>query len=925
MRLNHFGTPSPDSEQATIRAGRRSGWGMPPAAAGRILVVLGALALIKLVLLIGLRKHLEEIHWRTNAESVSGLGRFAFYALAGVLVYTLIQFGRQCQPAGIRAVRVANAVVLGFGGLLIFLAFHEGDKNYLYPVMTEVLKWKDLGPYLSMNLFFRPPYLAAWVFAYGVGYYLLVRSRRERQAFILTAIFAGLYWIICWQDFLSRKGDLWVILLFGLLSVFLLRNSKRAFHPLWLLVPVGWTLLVWGLFWPVLPEVGQLPPYFILLSGSLIILFIAATLLAKREGFLRPWAFVVPFFFIAVLLLSNTNYPWAENFNNLIGFSAKFPHYFLGELLVSGILTVVAMLYYRLRPGGSWWWLDVVGLSVIALAVVDLRLTQIMGVRLGWDVLAFGSDPKMMLRMVKPHLPILFGALALAGGGYFIVVRFASRWLSRGESGIEGNSRHLRGWSLIGGFTMFALLGPAITKPDNAEGQSIFRLVQSSPLWKQTLVPAQKPEDFFRTATELGMLDLATQANARTGRQARDLNVVLIFQESTYNQHLSLFSSTNLTQPRLSQYRDRMEIFPNFFSSFAASIHARFATFTGLYPISDFSQFTLKRVPVKSIFEVLGEQGYECSMFYSSYLDYTGFRDFLQNRHLAKMYDADTMPGEQGAERIAWGIKEESTAQAIRRQLQNYASSGQRFFLTYVPAAPHYPYDKIPKEFHQFKLGQLGDYSSAYLNELLYMDSIIASIVDDLKATGLLDKTLVVITSDHGEMLGENGGPTGHGWRVTPQLANVPLIIMDPEQKEHKINPTIGSQVDLLPTLLDALNLPVPLGELYQGRSLYAASPVENRRIYLNSYDEFAVIAGHEIQTGSRRDETGSQSSPPGLVHHLSNQGSVTVFTETNRVAPDRISIRRFDDFQASLLQNYALYRDSHPTVQSTNRLHTHR
>ena len=236
MGLNDFSATSPDSKHASVRAGWRSWLVVPPTVASRIVVIFGALALIKLILLIGLRKHLQEIHWRTSGDSVSWVGSFAFYALAGVLVYTLIQFGRQCQPAGVRAVRVANALVLGIGGLLIFLAFHEGDKNYLYPVMTEILKWKELVPYLSLNLFFRPPYLAVWIFAYVVGYYLLVRSRREHQALVLTATFAGLYWIVCWQDFMSRTSDLWVILLFGLLSVFMLRSAKRAFHP----TPARW-------------------------------------------------------------------------------------------------------------------------------------------------------------------------------------------------------------------------------------------------------------------------------------------------------------------------------------------------------------------------------------------------------------------------------------------------------------------------------------------------------------------------------------------------------------------------------------------------------------------------------------------------------------------------------------------------------------
>ena len=95
--------------------------------------------------------------------------------------------------------------------------------------------------------------------------------------------------------------------------------------------------------------------------------------------------------------------------------------------------------------------------------------------------------------------------------------------------------------------------------------------------------------------------------------------MIVIFQESTYNKHLSLFGSKEDTQPLLSQYKERMELFPNFFSVFAGSINARFGTFTGLYPVEDYHAFTAEHVPVKSIFETLHENGYECSMFYSSY------------------------------------------------------------------------------------------------------------------------------------------------------------------------------------------------------------------------------------------------------------------------------------------------------------------
>src|SRR5947208_7858083 len=98
------------------------------------------------------------------------------------------------------------------------------------------------------------------------------------------------------------------------------------------------------------------------------------------------------------------------------------------------------------------------------------------------------------------------------------------------------------------------------------------------------------------------------------------------------------------------------------------------------------------------------------------------------------------------------------------------------------------------------------------------MDWVLASLVDQLKESGLLDKTLVVITDDHGEMLGGEDGPIGHGWLLTPELANAPLIIMDPANVGYRINKAVGSQVDLLPTLCDRLRIPLPATELYQGR-----------------------------------------------------------------------------------------------------------
>src|SRR5262249_37407934 len=139
----------------------------------------------------------------------------------------------------------------------------------------------------------------------------------------------------------------------------------------------------------------------------------------------------------------------------------------------------------------------------------------------------------------------------------------------------------------IASFLLLGILGWLTAEPDKAEGESALRLAASSPLWKRTLNRTLVPEEFVKRANVLGLA--VAQAKAfPTPQQPRELNVLVVFMESSYNKYLSLFGGDYETQPLLSKYKDRMELFPNFFSVFASSIHARFATFTSLYPVRDY-------------------------------------------------------------------------------------------------------------------------------------------------------------------------------------------------------------------------------------------------------------------------------------------------------------------------------------------------
>lgn len=904
----NFGTDKGASETVWSRLMRASA-SLPPAAWARIVVLFFALGLMKIILLMGLGQHLYQVHWRIGGAPQGWCNTIAFYVFVSLGVISLVQLAGHCRAVGVKAVRAANFTVLPLGLLFIFLTFHSGKNNYLYPITEGILRWTSLGPYLSLDFCFRPPYLAAWLLGYALAYYVLARTGCETWALHLTAACAGAYGFCFLGELGAYRNELLVVDCLGIISLLTALLPLRKSQWVWLLAPAIWTAGFAGeLFCLSFPHSRASLLYLFMILGGGVVLFAVATFISRKWRYFGPWSNVLLFLFFTFLLFANSHYPLAANSNNAICLGLEAPRYFMGELLVVGALAICAALYHRFWPKAGFWWLDIAGLGLIALAFIDLRLSRIIGVRLGWDLLSFGDSPRMMARMVRPYLPGALVGLGIGILAYAIAVRALQRYGRRAgaASGASQPGRYF--WYAFASFVLLGALGLVLASPDDAEGQAVARLVSTSPLWKRVANHPLGREEFLRSARALGLGELGTEGKAQPSGVPRNLNVLLIFLESSYNRHLSLFGSSEDTEPLLSQYRDRMELFPNFFSDYASSIHARFATFTSLYPVRDFNAFTQQRVGVQSLFEVLHDNGYTCSLFYSSFLDYTGFRDFLRGRGIDEMYDADTMPGKCEAGRVSWGLREDQTLAAMLSQIRKYAAGNQRFFMTYVPAAPHYPYDGVPDRFHRFKPTEMNDYTPFYLNELLSIDWVMASLVDQLKTCGLLDKTLVVITNDHGERTGEHGGPIGHGWYLTPELANTPLIIMDPHHLGCRTNYTIGSQIDVLPTVLDVLRIPLPPGELYEGRSLYAPPAGDDRLVYLNTYDQYGIVSGRTYISGARKTDEAGAAGTPRLVYSISNQGTKTLFTEDRAANVNPVSILPFDQFQESLLRNYSFY-----------------
>lgn len=132
-------------------------------------------------------------------------------------------------------------------------------------------------------------------------------------------------------------------------------------------------------------------------------------------------------------------------------------------------------------------------------------------------------------------------------------------------------------------------------------------------------------------------------------------------------------------------------------------------------------------------------------------------------------------------------------------------------------------------------------FANRYKNSVHYTDSLVGRVLDTLRAQNLLEKTIVVVTGDHGQEFNDNKlNYWGHNSNFSRYQTQVPLLIHWPGQSAQRfIHRT--SHFDVAPTLLhDALGCTNPTHDYSSGRRLSEVD--EQRLLILSSYEQFALV-----------------------------------------------------------------------------------
>ena len=146
-------------------------------------------------------------------------------------------------------------------------------------------------------------------------------------------------------------------------------------------------------------------------------------------------------------------------------------------------------------------------------------------------------------------------------------------------------------------------------------------------------------------------------------------------------------------------------------------------------------------------------------------------------------------------------------------------------------------------------------FSDLYDSNLLAMDTYLRQVVDQLDSLGLLDTTVLVITSDHGEAFAEHLTHyiDAHGQSFYDEYLRVPLIFLLPEGQAPEQNDAAVSTVDILPSILDYIGIPKPPG--LEGTPLLnapATVPTDRTILYQTLASE--AFEDHHFIAASRKN-----------------------------------------------------------------------
>jgi arylsulfatase A-like enzyme len=326
-------------------------------------------------------------------------------------------------------------------------------------------------------------------------------------------------------------------------------------------------------------------------------------------------------------------------------------------------------------------------------------------------------------------------------------------------------------------------------------------------------------------------------------------DVVLVVLDTVRAANLSTYGHGRRTAPTLDALAEQGTLFADATSPATWSLPSHASLFTGRYPTGHGAHgehLTLDgRFP--TLAQVLASRGWETLCFTANawisdglgltrgfrYQDGSWRRIAGAGRNFAFVHRLLDRVGLEGGDKGGAVVAANFGAWLAERP----ADAPPYFaFLNFIEA--HFPYHQLPREYAQHftdrPMGELEKISMALMAQqfggpgrdpaeagppardmydggVLYTDELLRRVVEAIRTYGSLDRTILVVLADHGEILGEYGGYFGHGETLYQESVSVPLLVRYPPAipAGARVEAPV-STVGVFATILDLAGVEVP-------------------------------------------------------------------------------------------------------------------
>jgi len=291
-------------------------------------------------------------------------------------------------------------------------------------------------------------------------------------------------------------------------------------------------------------------------------------------------------------------------------------------------------------------------------------------------------------------------------------------------------------------------------------------------------------------------------------RRCKDLNIIIITIDTLRWDYVSIYSQDYAQTPELDRLAEEGILFKSCVAQIPLTLPSHATILSGTYPLyHHVIDNSSVQVPnqIQLISEILRNHDFATSAFIGSYVLHRktgmnqGFEYYADEFEVQdKIFSPESL--------------QKSSDEVLAEAKQWLTNNKKNKFFTWIHLFdPHSPYTPPSPYKERYP-------SNPYRGEVEYVDNQLGQFIVFLKKEGLYDQTLIIVTSDHGEGLGDHGEKE-HGFFLYESTVRVPLILRAPFDFPVKYVDQIIEHVDVVPTILNLLGIPIP--EFCQGVSFF--------------------------------------------------------------------------------------------------------